>query len=330
MKKRNSLKKTIRGIGEALQKRKNSKQLFDEDVADLQDIPLPDMGDEQDKGNAYAGIELERTNVFDLDLSGLQAYDAKFTDCLDRVEQMNQLRYGGNGSADPWGSSKKFQKYYQRAYAKDKDASYVIGVCYQYGVQPDLEPCHNAAIKWYLIAARLGDWRSINNIGVMIYLSQAGFEKDEELALQFFEHAARHGIREAEMNMTVLLTLGAKGVQDRPRAFEILSRICKRDFCGRQAVNNLGCMYLRGFGCTADPEQAMSLFKTSMDMGSQVAAYNIGIMYLNGLGVEKDKHKGTEYMAAASSDKHHEDYSCIESATDLSKLLMFTTMNSCL
>jgi TPR repeat protein len=182
-----------------------------------------------------------------------------------------------------------------------------------------------------LQAARKNDWRSVNNIGVLIYLGQAGFQREEQWALQFFEQAARHGIREAEMNMTVLLTLGsAKGVQDRPRSFEILSRICRREFCSRQALNNLGCMYLRGFGCTADPERALQYFQTAMQMGSQVAKYNIGIMYLNGLGVEKDNKKGNELIDSSRQEKQHEDYPCIESATDLTKLLMFTTMNSCL
>eukprot|EP00475_Leptophrys_vorax_P032429 TRINITY_DN4_c0_g1_i1.p1 TRINITY_DN4_c0_g1~~TRINITY_DN4_c0_g1_i1.p1 ORF type:complete len:346 (+),score=87.96 TRINITY_DN4_c0_g1_i1:102-1139(+) len=344
MKKRGSIGKALKGIGDAIQKRKNSRQLIDEDVQDLQEIPQvldfaenqrrPDDDDYENNDetrNASNSRALEQSNVFDLDYSGLSAYDAKFQDCLDQIEQINRSRYADETSADPWGSSKKFQKYYKKACSGDKEAAYVIGVCFQYGVQPDLDPCHDAAIKWYLIAAKKGCWKSVNNIGVMIYLGHAGIERDERLALQYFEQAARHGIREAEMNLTVLLTLGvAKGVQDRPRAFEILSKICSREFCSRQALNNLGCMYLRGFGCAADAARALQLFTTSCEMGSQVAKYNIGIMHLNGLGVTRDKRKGSDLISAAAEDKTHEDHPCIESANDLTKLLMFTTMNSCL
>lgn len=299
------MKDAIRRVGLAFDRRRSSSKLIDDEDLDMLNVPQHD------------------------DMKGFQAGEAARLDALSNVREILERNFGN--ITDPPCSSKRFKKYYKKAEGGDPVAQFVIGVCYQFGVQPDLDPCYSSSMKWYLEAAENGSAKALNNIAVMIQHGLAGFTKDDGLSVSLFRCAAAEGVYEAEINMTVLLVLSENmAVQDRVKAYEILSAMTERESTTRQAVNNMGCLLLRGFGCTVDHARAVQFFKTAANMGSCVAMYNMGVVYLHGYGVPKDAEQSREWFSQAKKDKNHEDHPCVMAATDQSKLLMFTTMNSCL
>lgn len=68
---------------------------------------------------------------------------------------------------------------------------------------------------------------------------------------------------------------------DHRKAFRLFSSAAKQG--NREAINNVGMMYLRGIGVDQSPVDAVEYFRRAADAGHSVAATNLGRIYEHGL-----------------------------------------------
>lgn len=72
-------------------------------------------------------------------------------------------------------------------------------------------------------------------------------------------------------------------------AFEILKCLEKTGY--PVGLNNLGWMYMNGFGCTQDYQYAKRLFEEAANLGVAASFWHLGEIYENGLGTDIDMDK---------------------------------------
>jgi len=222
--------------------------------------------------------------------------------------------------------SKSFRRWQEDAQRDGfAHAKFVVGAYYQFGYK-DMPADHVAALKFYVRAAREGDIRAVNNIGVMLCHGEGFGVKDEVRGLQWLEIAAEAGDENSRMNLSILKTVSNEiAHRNVDEAFTILLNLSETN-PSKQAFNNLACMYCRGFGVEQSYGTAVEWFMRSSEEGSKVAEYNLGVMNLNGMGVKPDVKEANFWFKSAKADPTHEDYKCVAGAKDPTKLLMLTTM----
>ena len=66
------------------------------------------------------------------------------------------------------------------------------------------------------------------------------------------------------------------------------------------AMNNLGCMYKKGWGGAQDYVQARKWFQKAADAGDADAMYNLGVLYQNGQGVARDSARARYWIRKAA------------------------------
>jgi len=66
------------------------------------------------------------------------------------------------------------------------------------------------------------------------------------------------------------------------------------DLGNAMAVNNLGAMYVDGYGVEQDYAKAMDYYQQAVDLGEEFAYAGIGELYRCGKGVEQDLIKAAE------------------------------------
>lgn len=204
-------------------------------------------------------------------------------------------------------------------------SKFVLGAYYQFGYR-DMPADHVEALRWYVRAAKEGDIRAVNNIGVMLCHGEGIGVKDEVRGAQWLEIAAEAGDENSRMNLSILKTVSDNVAhRNHEEAFTILSSLAETN-PSKQVFNNLGCMYCRGFGVEQDYGRALDWFHRASEHGSKVAEYNLGVMWLNGMGVKPDVKEGNFWFKSCKNDPTHEDYKCVAAAKDPTKLLMLTTM----
>lgn len=93
-------------------------------------------------------------------------------------------------------------------------------------------------------------------------------------------------------------------VQDNDTAIKWLQKsVEKGSAAGR---NNLGYMYLNGYGVKKNAEMALNLFSQAATLGLPDAQYNLGELYFLGQGTRADYRKAMHFftLAAQVSQEH--------------------------
>ena len=67
------------------------------------------------------------------------------------------------------------------------------------------------------------------------------------------------------------------------------------------AQNNLGFMYMNGYGIQQDTEKALSLFKKAANQGNAKAQFTLGLMHKEGKGVPQDYIKAYMWFKLADT-----------------------------
>lgn len=205
------------------------------------------------------------------------------------------------------------------------NSKFTIGAFYQFGYK-DMPADHVEALRWYVRAAREGDIRAVNNIGVMLYHGGQFGPKDEVRGAQWLHVAAQTGDVHSKMNMSISKALSENPLcQNHEEAFALLKSLAETN-PSKQILNNLACMYCKGLSVDNDYGKALHLFKKAAEMGSKVAEYNMGVMWLNGMGVKEDIKEANSWFKSSKSDPTHEDYVTIAGAQDATKLMFVATM----
>ena len=68
------------------------------------------------------------------------------------------------------------------------------------------------------------------------------------------------------------------------------------------AYDNIGWMYLNGYGVDKDYSEAVKWFKKAAKQGNVSAQYHLGFMYQNGYGVEKDYSEAVKWYREAAEE----------------------------
>lgn len=196
-------------------------------------------------------------------------------------------------------------KYYQEAAinGENADAQNSLGTYYQNGrgVEKDLDQ----ALVWYEKAAKNGEGYGMSNAAYiyedrkeydkalywleklikiespmknsglnrmgLFYFRGNGVEKDKEQAEKYFLESSKMGNEYADYNLGLLYAEQKKYTDSEYR----YRKAAEKQHDG--AMNNLGRIYLYGFGIEADYGEAVKWFKEAAKRGNKPASYNLGI-----------------------------------------------------
>eukprot|EP00475_Leptophrys_vorax_P000186 TRINITY_DN1010_c0_g1_i2.p1 TRINITY_DN1010_c0_g1~~TRINITY_DN1010_c0_g1_i2.p1 ORF type:complete len:334 (+),score=97.75 TRINITY_DN1010_c0_g1_i2:102-1103(+) len=306
------------------------------------DLPIPEQSSSRRssilENTIFSKILRKQSNASQLSLNSnlteelnLEHEDDKYTNKAYDVSLLagyleEEIKHNFPEHECPTHVSKTFTHWFTSAQKEGAaHAKFVLGAYYQFGFR-DMPADHLAALKLYVLAAKEGDIRAVNNIGVMLCHGEGLGVVDEVRGQQWLEIAAEAGDENSRMNLSILKTVSNEVAhRNVEEAFTILWNLAD-SHPSKQVFNNLACMYCRGFGVEQNYSNALDWFMRASEAGSKVAEYNLGVMYLNGMGVKADVKEANYWFKSAKNDLSHEDYKCVAAAKDPTKLLMLTTM----
>ena len=132
-------------------------------------------------------------------------------------------------------------------------------------------------------------------LGWMLHTG-TGTEKDDVLAAEYWEHAARLGNVHAQYALGKLWM--ENGTGDPKQAVEWLEKAAKAGNGAAQYA--LAKIYRDGEHVPQDIEKAVKLFTLSAEQENEYAAYQLGKLYLSGEYLQKDVAEGIRFMETAA------------------------------
>ena len=146
-------------------------------------------------------------------------------------------------------------------------------------------------------AAAAGNPAAEYEIGVR-FTEGRGVAANLELAVQWFERAAKQGLAPALYRLGSLHEkgLGVKKDLDKARQLYLLAA----DKGNANAVHNLAVLYAEGIDGKPDYRQAAQWFRKAADRGVADSQYNLGILYARGIGVDQNLAESYKWFALAA------------------------------
>ena len=132
-------------------------------------------------------------------------------------------------------------------------------------------------------------------LGWMLHTG-TGTEKDDVLAVEYWEHATRLGNVHAQYALGKLWL--ETGTGDPKQAVEWLEKAAKAGNGAAQYA--LAKIYRDGEHVPQDIEKAVKLFTLSAEQENEYAAYQLGKLYLSGEYLQKDVAEGIRFMETAA------------------------------
>lgn len=129
------------------------------------------------------------------------------------------------------------------------------------------------------------------------YQTGSGFKKDEKVAFELYELAAKckNALAQHELGRCYDRGWGCK--VDLTKAFEWYQLSASQNFA--RAQNNLAVCYERGLGCPVDLTKAFTWYQLAANQELALAQCNLGLCYEMGIGVVADKRKAIELYRLA-------------------------------
>ena len=194
-------------------------------------------------------------------------------------------------------------------------------------------------LKYWKLAADLGDREALTMIGVWYSDGLNGFPQDHKKANVYLSKAVEQGDSDAMLRLALnYVNDNSHGVNPDEalslikRSFEagnalaarLLAEIClngngmKKDIIegvkymliaaergDGEALNKIGLWYDEGKnGLPEDDEKAVEYYRKAADRGDASAMYNLALMYLNGEGIMKDRQEAIRWLKKASDSGH--------------------------
>jgi len=215
-------------------------------------------------------------------------------------------------------------KYIYLAESKnDTQAMARLGYSYQAGLGCTSDI--TLALKWYLGAAKNGDVRSMVNLGGLYYNAER--LRNVDTAIQWFTIAFERGSYVAAYNLGCIYCSSANPAhQDYNLGFKYFSYAAEAETVS--AMNNLGCMYLRGCGTKQNYSKGKKWISRAAKRSCSAASYNLGIMYMNGLGVTKSFAKSQRFFEKSNQDRKECESKLSAEERDSSKLLLISSLHT--
>jgi localization factor PodJL len=148
------------------------------------------------------------------------------------------------------------------------------------------------------VALAAGNPAAEYEIGVR-YSEGRGVAVDLELAVQWFERAASHGLAPAQYRVGSLYEkgLGVKKDLNKARTLYLLAA----DKGNAKAIHNLAVLYAEGIDGKPDYAAAAQWFRRAATRGVADSQYNLGILYARGIGVDPNLAESYKWFALAAA-----------------------------
>jgi len=146
-------------------------------------------------------------------------------------------------------------------------------------------------------AAANGNPAAEYEIGVR-YSEGRGVPANLELAVQWFDRAAKQGLAPALYRLGSLYEKGLGVKKDLDKARQLY--LAGADKGNAKAVHNLAVLYAEGIDGKPDYRTASQWFRKAADRGVADSQYNLGILYARGIGVEQNLAESYKWFALAA------------------------------
>jgi localization factor PodJL len=146
-------------------------------------------------------------------------------------------------------------------------------------------------------AAANGNPAAEYEVGVR-YSEGRGVPANLELAVQWFDRAARQGLAPALYRLGSLYEKGLGVKKDLDKARQLY--LAGADKGNAKAVHNLAVLYAEGIDGKPDYRTASQWFRKAADRGVADSQYNLGILYARGIGVEQNLAESYKWFALAA------------------------------
>ena len=154
------------------------------------------------------------------------------------------------------------------------------------------------ALDIFYVLAKEGDPKAQFNVG-LIYANGKGVNKDTYQAMGWYKKAAEQNNTAAQYNLAKLIAQRPDGKDPRARK-KIVYWLEKAAEGGqKEAMNDLGMLYLKGEGVKQNKITAFELFKKAALLGDAAAQINVALMYAWGEGIPNDKIKAYKNLKQA-------------------------------
>ena len=174
---------------------------------------------------------------------------------------------------------------YSSSKSNETQADAAINVAHYYNVQNS----NKEAIKWYLMASKLGSVEAKYNIGSI--LKSAGDYKE---AFKWFEISSNEGSVDAVQALGVMYRNGWGVEKDLEKSVALAK---KAESLGSvAAIYNLAMAYDKGEGVQQDKIKAFNLFLKSAKKGEKISELMIGRKYFKGDGVDVNLNKSAFWL----------------------------------
>lgn len=131
------------------------------------------------------------------------------------------------------------------------------------------------------------------------YYHGLGVPKDERIAAQWFERAARAGESGAQLNLARMLKTGRGVAPDMQRAVQMYRAAAARGV--QAAMVELGEILSSGGSVATDYREALRLFNEAAAAGNASAEFNLGLMHGQGLGTPPDPEVSMKWYERAAA-----------------------------
>jgi localization factor PodJL len=146
-------------------------------------------------------------------------------------------------------------------------------------------------------AAAAGNPAAEYEIGLR-YSEGRGVPANLELAVQWFDRAAKQGLAPALYRLGSLYEKGLGVKKDLDKARQLY--LAGADKGNAKAVHNLAVLYAEGIDGKPDYRTASQWFRKAADRGVADSQYNLGILYARGIGVEQNLAESYKWFALAA------------------------------
>ncbi len=146
-------------------------------------------------------------------------------------------------------------------------------------------------------AAASGNPAAQFEIGVR-FAEGRGVPANQEVAIQWFERAAKQGLAPALYRLGSLYEKGLGVKKDLEKARQLYLQ--GADKGNAKAIHNLAVLYAEGIDGKPDYRQAAQWFRKAADRGIADSQYNLGILYARGIGVDQNLAESYKWFALAA------------------------------
>lgn len=160
-------------------------------------------------------------------------------------------------------------------------------------------------------AANEGNTEAQTNLAWMYYAG-IGVKEDKQLAISWYTKSANQGSNLSKYNLAYIYLFDKNYLE----ALHWFEEASKQGFV--PAWNDLGSIYMNGWGVDKNPKISIQYFKMAAENGDNNGQFNLGLRYYEGIIVSKNDIQAYAWFKVAGCASG-ENTSCLEQVSALTK-----------